>query len=172
MVRPGAGQRAKVSPRLNTLKWKYYLKRPGPTLCHIDKIGRPRYRNYFPNNEKYTVFNSKKYLLYISYLKAKEFIWPLLTLLAIIDCFQELHGNVYTRKCRSRAGRVSQTWHPDLVVSGPGLVLLLSSVFVFVVFDGFFAVFCCFPLFPIFWCTGLIGRGSGQTESPLWPECA
>ena len=41
----------------------------------------------------------------------------------------ELHGNVYVRKSRSRAGSIFQTGRVDLVVSAVGGLTLLSSVF-------------------------------------------
>ena len=44
---------------------------------------------------------------------------------------KELHGNVYIRKPRSRAGSSGQTRLPDLVVLDMGSGILLSSVFMF-----------------------------------------
>ena len=62
-------------------------------------------------------------------------------------CFQELHGIVHHVKSRSRAGYKCQTLEADLVVSGPGLGILLSSVIAisrFVLFSSVFRLFSVF----------------------------
>ena len=61
----------------------------------------------------------------------------------------ELHGNVYLTKSRSRAGSISQTCHFDLVVSGPDLETLLSSVFPVLTLDVNLAVLAVFDHFGV-----------------------
>ena len=61
----------------------------------------------------------------------------------------ELHGNVYIDNSRSTAGYFGQTLIPYLVVSGPGSVTLLSSVFPVLYIDVSLAVFRCFRSFHV-----------------------
>ena len=77
----------------------------------------------------------------------------------------ELHGNRYTRKCRSRAGSSGQTRHPDLVVFGLGLSILLSSVFTVSVRAIIYTISCCFRLLSIFRDQAVIDENLARLES-------
>ena len=48
-----------------------------------------------------------------------------------------LHRNLYSANSRSRAGSISQTEHHALVVSAVGVVILLASVFPFLVLERY-----------------------------------
>ena len=91
----------------------------------------PRCPNYFLVQRNHTAFNRVKYLLYISYLEATGLFDAQNTENAKTAENKELHGNVYTANSRSRAGSISQTLLPDLVVSCTELGILLPSVFPF-----------------------------------------
>ena len=88
----------------------------------------PRYRNYFPDTEIDTGFNSKKYKSYFPWLGAKGLFLLRIAKLSKTAENTDLHGNAYIKKSRSTAGSFGQTDNPDLVVSASVRQILLSSV--------------------------------------------
>ena len=87
----------------------------------------PQYPDYFPKQQKHSAFNRVKYETYFLYLKAKDYFFQKRQI-ALNTRKQELHGNVYVRNSRSRAGLSYQTREVNLVVSALGPGILLSSV--------------------------------------------